>query len=212
MFRGAIFDMDGTILDSMEVWSEVTKSFFADRNIRAENEDIAVYKDMTLQESLPIIRERYRLSDSVEEMCSEFNKRVAHEYTYTIAAKPYVCEYIRELYASGIKIALATSGYRELCEAALRRIGIADCVEAIALSSEVGVNKSNPDVYLLAAERIGIPPEECMVFEDILLGVGGAKKANMQTTAVYDKSSAADTEALRRLADRYIVSWRELLA
>ena len=68
-----------------------------------------------------------------------------------------------------------------------------------AFSSEVGVNKSNPDVYLLAAKRIGIPPEECTVFEDITTGIGGAKKGGFSTCAIFDETNADETDALKQL-------------
>ena len=111
----------------------------------------------------------------------------------------------------GVKIAIATSGYKDLAEAALKRLGMADMIDAYALSCEVGVKKSNPDVYLLAAKRIGVPPEDCMVFEDILIGINGAKKGGMKTTAIYDDLNVDDTEKLKDAADRYIKDWTELL-
>ena len=82
---------------------------------------------------------------------------------------------------------------------------------ACAFSSEVGVNKSNPDVYLLAAKRIGIPPEECTVFEDITTGIGGAKKGGFSTCAIFDETNADETDALKQLSDHYITGWEELL-
>ena len=82
---------------------------------------------------------------------------------------------------------------------------------AIALSNEVGVNKSNPDVYLLAAQRIGTEPSECTVYEDILSGINGAKKADMRTVGIYDEASAGDMDKIKGSADKYIMSWQELL-
>ena len=118
---------------------------------------------------------------------------------------------MQKLKNSGVKIAIATSGYKELCEGAMRRLGMLNFIDAITLSCEVGVNKSNPDVYLLAAKRLGIAPEKCMVFEDILLGIKGAQKGGFQTTAIYDFSNDSDIELIKETADRYIESWKELL-
>ena len=108
------------------------------------------------------------------------------------------------MHNSGIKIAIATSGYEELCKTAFTRLGVWNYIDACAFSSEVGVNKSNPDVYLLAAKRIGIPPEECTVFEDITTGIGGAKKGGFSTCAIFDETNADETDALKQLSDHYI--------
>ena len=98
-----------------------------------------------------------------------------------------------------------------MCLGALRRLGMLEFVNAFAFSSEVNVNKSNPDVYLLAAKRLDSKPEECMVFEDILMGINGAKRAGMKTTAIYDFTNESDTELLKSTADIYIKTFKELL-
>ena len=118
---------------------------------------------------------------------------------------------MKKLHDDGVKIAIATSGYEELCRKAFIRLGVWQYIDACAFSSEVGVNKSNPDVYLLAAKRIGIPPEECTVFEDIVTGIGGAKKGGFKTCAIYDETNVDDTEKLKQLSDCYITGWKDLL-
>jgi len=96
-------------------------------------------------------------------------------------------------------------------QAAFKRLGILDLITTHSNSKEVGVNKSNPDVYLLAAKRLGIAPEKCMVFEDIYPGICGAKKGGFLTCAIYDTLSKNDTENMKKDADIYIKSWREVL-
>ena len=211
MFKGAIFDVDGTILDTMTVWQGITTKFLIDRNLPVVAEEMAAYKEMIIDESMSFIKNRYGLSESVEELKAEFNRLVSDAYYYEVQPKNGVKEYMEKLKAEGVKIAIATSGYKDLAEAALKRLGMADMIDAYAVSCEVGVKKSNPDIYLLAAKRIGVEPEECMVFEDILIGIEGAKKGGMQTTAIYDDLNVEDTEKLRMAADRYIKDWTELL-
>lgn len=211
MFKGAIFDVDGTILDSMWVWEEATSGFARKRGVEMTEAELAQFKDMTLEESMPIIKERFSLENTIEELKAEFARLCAEEYRLNVKPKPYAKEYIKSLKERGVKIAIATSGYRELCETALTRLGIMEYIDAFAFSSEVGVNKRNPDVYLLAAERIGVEPEKCMVFEDILAGVFGAKAGGMQVTAIFDKSSAEVWGEIKENADRAIMSWEELL-
>ncbi len=210
-FTGAIFDMDGTLLDSMGVWRDITAKFLQRRGLSLPDTMAQRFRDMTLEESLPLIVEMFQLTDPVEQVFDEFSALAKEEYMHNILFKPYAKAYLEKLRSAGVKIAVATSGYDALCRAALKRLGALDYIDAIALSSEVGVNKGNPHVYLLAAERIGVPPADCMVFEDILLGIGGAKKAGMRTTAVADPSNENEWAALRQAADFSIESWAELL-
>lgn len=207
--QGAIFDVDGTLLDSMSVWWELLDKFFKEHNASMSDEEAQGYKELTLDESLPVIIDKLGLNLTVDELLEEFKRRMFIEYAENIPAKEGAAAFVRELHEKGIKIALATSGYEALCKAAFTRLGIWDCFNACAFSSEVGVNKSNPDVYLLAAKRIGVPPKECVVFEDIAGGIEGAKKGGFKTCAIYDITNAAETEALKKLADYYIKDWSQ---
>ncbi len=209
--KGAIFDVDGTLLDSMGVWDKITRDFFDKYNVSYDGGLLAEFKEMTLQESSIYMKENCGMAQSVGEIKDELNRMAAHEYMYNIPMKPYAKEYVTKLYTSGVKLAIATSGFKELSMAALERCGVWQMFSAIALSNEVGVNKSNPDVYLLAAQRIGTEPRECTVYEDILSGINGAKKADMRAVGIYDEASAGDMDKIKGSADKYIMSWQELL-
>ena len=209
--KGAIFDVDGTLLNSMGVWLDTTDKFFKEMNINMSPEEINVFKEMTLEESIPKIRDDNNLDMTVEEIFAWFLKYVGNEYKLTIPAKPGACEYIKHLHDNGVKIAIATSGYKDMCESAFKRLGVWQYIDACAFSSEVGVNKSNPDVYLLAAERIGVDPSECTVFEDIVTGLQGAKKGGFKTIAVADESNESQRDEMKKLADMFIEDFKELL-
>ena len=167
--RGAIFDVDGTLLDSMQVWWDVVVDFFKEHGVELPYEEAKEYKEMTMKESIPTIKNRLNLDLSFEELSNTFMHMGLKQYETTVPLKKGADKYLKKLHNSGIKIAIATSGYEELCKTAFTRLGVWNYIDACAFSSEVGVNKSNPDVYLLAAKRIGIPPEECTVFEDITI-------------------------------------------
>lgn len=209
--RGAIFDVDGTLLDSMQVWWDVVVDFFKLYNAELSYDEAKEFKEMTMKESIPLIKQRLNLDQSYEELSETFKNMGLMQYKTNIPLKSGADKYLKQLHDNGVKIALATSGYEELCKTAFTRLGVWQYIDACAFSSEVGVNKSKPDVYLLAAERIGVPPEECMVYEDILTGIGGAKKGGFKTCAIFDETSADETEALKQLSDHYITGWEELL-
>lgn len=209
--KGAIFDVDGTLLDSMPVWWRASERFFENYGIEVTNERFAEYKEMRLEDSLPVIREEFKLDMSISDMVSEFQRLAAEEYRDSVQLKPYAKEYMEQLKNDGVKIAIATSGYEELCKAAFERLGVWAMIDARAFSDEVGVDKSNPDIYLLAAKKIGVKPSECTVYEDITAGISGAKKGGFKTCAVFDESNKDDTATLKQLADKYITSWSELL-
>lgn len=209
--RGAIFDIDGTILNSMSMWIDVTLKFLENIDVHMTREECEKFQTMTLEESLPMIKHDYGITMSDEEITEEFKRMVVDEYKTSVQPKPGAAEYIHKLHDDGVKIAVATSGYEGVWKSAFERIGILDCISAAAYSAEVGVNKSNPDIYLLAAKRLGVEPAECVVFEDILPGIEGAKKGGFTACAVWDKSNDAETDALKSAADRYITSFEELL-
>ena len=209
--KGAVFDVDGTILDSMQVWTIATGRFYAENNLVLSKKEQLLFQSMTLEESLPYIIRTYNLKMTVEDVEKTLKGFIRNAYENEIQAKPGCIQFIKKLYENDVKIAIATSGYPEFCKSAFKRLGISEYISAYALSSEVGVNKSNPDVYLLAASRIGVSPDKCMVFEDIPSGIKGAKKGGFHTCAVYDNSNTHETDELKKEADIYISSWNELL-
>lgn len=152
--RGAIFDVDGTLLDSMQVWWDVVVDFFKEHGVELPYEEAKEYKEMTMKESIPTIKNRLNLDLSFEELSNTFMHMGLKQYETTVPLKKGADKYLKKLHNSGIKIAIATSGYEELCKTAFTRLGVWNYIDACAFSSEVGVNKSNPDVYLLAAKRI----------------------------------------------------------
>lgn len=209
--KGAIFDVDGTLLDSMSVWDDVLSDFYREHGTVLTDKEAESFRTMTIEESIPAIIDNLHLKSSYDELFSLFMDKGLYQYEHVLKLKNDADKYLKQLHNEGVKIAIATSGFKVHCQKAFTRLGVWDLIDACAFSSEVGVNKSNPDVYLLAAKRIQVRPEECVVFEDISSGILGAKKGNFSTCAVYDPSNVCETELLKKLADRYINGWTELI-
>lgn len=209
--KGAIFDIDGTILDSMSAWTKATTEFYRRKGISVNEKDFSYFATVTLTESFNYIKNTYNLNMSVDEIFSEFDGIILDEYKYNIPAKPFAVEYLKKLKSDGVKLSVATSARPAFCEAAFSRLGILELFDAFCYSDKVGTNKSKPDIYLLAAEKLNLAPQECAVFEDILTGIKSAKTAGFFTCAIYDETNKNDTDEIKRIADKYILSWKALL-
>lgn len=209
--KGAIFDADGTLLDSMSTWIELSKKFFSDLGINTSPEKLMSYRDMTLEESIPQIKNDFGLERSESELIKMLQDMVENEYRHNILLKPGVKDYLKNLHENGIKIAVATSGYDYLAKSAFDRNEISAYIDEYAYSSEVGCGKDKPDIYLLAAEKLLLTPRYCVVYEDISKGIKSAEKAGFITCAVYDKTNVSETDELKRLADGYITDFSELM-
>lgn len=210
-FDTAIFDLDGTLVDSMRVWEEIDCAFLGKRGLVATAEYRERLRAMSFTEAAAFTIETFDLSDPIEKVIGEWNRMAEYEYERNIAAKPYAREYVEYLHERGVKIGLATASPRSLYEPVLKNTGMYDLFSAFVSSSEVKRGKGFPDVYLLAAERLRSEPGCCCVFEDILPGIVGAKAAGMNAVGVYDERSAFDRPAMEKLADLYIMDFSELM-
>ena len=210
-FKGAIFDLDGTLLDSMHIWHDVDVEFFKRRNLPLTTDYVDVIKNMHLPAAAVYTKEKYNLSESADTIVEEWLQLCRDAYLSKVDLKSGVYNYLKKLHDNGIKMAFATASEKAVCEQALKNHGIFDFFTDFAYVSEINIGKTEPDIYLLASERIGVKPQECIVFEDIIEGIRSAKKANFITCGVFDKSSAEDEAEIRSVADYYIKSFEELL-
>ena len=154
---------------------------------------------------------RFGFKETPQEIMSIWLNMALNEYAHNVRLKDNVEELLKRLKTLSVKIGIATSSKPILAEPVLKNNGVYDCFDIICYTSEVGLDKRHPDIYLLTAKKLGVKPEECIVFEDIIDGVNGAKLAGMRTIAVYDEGSADDVEVLKSIADKYIYSFTELL-
>ena len=210
-FKGAIFDLDGTLFDSMSVWFDVDTAFFARRGMALPPDYQDTIKSMRLDAIARYTKETYGFPDSVEEIVKEWRALSLNAYRYHVPLKRGAYNFLKKLKESGVKIAYATANDALLTEVCLKANGIEAVFDAHAYLNEVNTNKDEPTVYLLTCERLGLHPSECIVFEDILTAVAGAKKGGFAVCGVYDEDSKDDADAIRQIADGFIRSFEELL-
>ncbi len=209
--KAAIFDLDGTIIDSMYVWEKVDRDFLTQRGIPVTAEYTEAMRGMFFETAAQYTIEKYGFRESVEEIVQIWLDMARREYEFGVKAKPFVREYLAGLKKENVKIGMATSSNPYLLEPVLKSNGLEKYFDEICYTSEVGKNKANPDIYLYTAKKLGVQPDKCVVFEDIPEGISGAGKAGMRTVAVYDKASEENIEALKKSADKFIMGFDEML-
>jgi len=205
----AIFDLDGTLIDSMWVWERIDVDFLAKRGIEVPPDYFDAISALGFRETANYTIGRFSLDESPDALMREWNDMAMYEYSNNIGLKPGVGEYLERLRAAGVRLAVATSSPPELSEPVLANNGIRSLFEAVCTAGDVTRGKEFPDIFLYAAERISTPPERCLVFEDTLPAVRSAKRAGMSVWGVYDDSSRDHWEEIKRTADGYLRDFRD---
>ncbi len=208
--KAAIVDMDGTILDSLGMWSKIDREFLEEkRGISVPEDYVEKIAPMTYRETADYTIARFGLPDDPLELMEEWEQMALHEYQFNVGLKPYARRFLTRLRAQGIKTVLCTSSPKRYYAPALTRLGIYDLFDSFTTTSEVGAGKDMPDVFLLAAEKVRTKPEDCVAFDDIPEAILGAKKAGMVTCGVYDEQSKSKMDYMRSICDRYILNLEE---
>lgn len=209
--EAVIFDLDGTLIDSMWVWQSVDDLYIEKYNIVKPDDFYETMEGMSYTEVAEYFKDEFKLSMSVDEIKQEWLDLTIELYRDEVQLKKFVLEILEYLKEHNIKIGLATSSSRELVEAVLGGRGIRHYFDAICTSCEVQAGKPAPDVYLKVAKDLQIESCKCLVFEDVPKGVMGGKNASMTVCAVEDKGNISQREQLRTIADYYISTYEDVL-
>lgn len=209
--KGAIFDLDGTILDSMHIWPEIDEDFLGRRGISVPDDYIKEISTMGFHEIAIYTKNRFNLTESIEDIKREWNEMSVMAYSTTIGLKKGAKEYLKFLKNRGIKLSVATASSEQIFIPALENNGVLDLFDAVTTLAEVSRGKGHADIYLKAAEKIGVEPSCCVVFEDIYEGLKAAKNAGFITVGVYEKYSVHPAELVKEQSDLFIYDFDELL-
>ena len=211
----AIFDMDGTLVDSMGYWQRMEREYLAGRGVPsgpALEALIARLKPMTLYDAARTVVAELGFPDAPESVVAGMNDVMRRHYGRDVSLKPGAAEYLRRISRRGAALCAASATDAPLVRLCLGRLGVEREFRFLLSCGEVGASKNRPDVYLEAARRLGSVPAETAVFEDSLAALTTAKDAGFYAVAVYDATGEADWPALRELADESVADWTEAAA
>lgn len=210
--RYAIFDMDGTLVDSMVYWKRLAGEFLEQKGVRHIPPDILEQiKPMTIREAMSLFLQTFGLEGSPDSLSAEANALMERHYREDVPLKPGVKEYLAALDRAGVQMCVASATAEPLMRDCLGRLGVLERFRFLLSCEAVGAGKDRPDVYLAAAERLGGSPGETAVYEDALYAAGTARRAGFYVIGVYDESAGANWPQLKALADETIFDLKEEL-
>lgn len=209
--KAIIFDMDGTLIDSLDVWAESDRIFLEELGLPYNTSVSQAMKKMHYNSACDYIKETYSLEMPSEEIGRRIMEIVKDSYMHTIPLKPNVYEYLTAQQKKGIKMCVATSNDKELAVGALKNLGIYDMMEFVITSDEVGIGKETPAIFIKAAEMLGFEPSETLVLDDSVHAVESAKSGGFIVGGVYGGKFADEFELIKKKADFTITDFGELL-
>ena len=169
--KAAIFDCDGTILNSMWFWPKVGDIYLEKRGITPPADLYSHLKPMTIIEMATYLKDNFNLPETVEELVKQVNAVVREKYEKEFPLKEGAIEVFENLKARGIRMYLATATDRYLIEPAFARLGLDKYFEGMITCTEAGEGKSSPKIYLEAMKRLSASPNETIIVEDALHAV-----------------------------------------
>lgn len=211
MTEAVIFDLDGSMVDSMWIWRDIDIEYLGKFGISLPENLQACIEGMSFGETAAYFKNRFKLPDTIEEIKADWNRMARDKYALEVPVKEGVTELLEYCKAHGIKAGIATSNSRELVETLVRAHHLESCFDCIMTACDVPRGKPAPDIYLAVAGELGVSPENCLVFEDIIPGIQAGLSAGMKVCAVYDRYSEHQDEEKRRMADYYTCHFTELI-
>ncbi len=208
--RGFIFDLDGTLLDSIGLWLQIDKDYMKMHGIEYKREYSDEIKKLTYVECAYYFRDVLKVNKDVDSIQKDWIEMSHKAYAENLQLKPYAYEFVQKCAKQG-KCIIATSCRKDSALAALKRCGLMDFMVDVITTDELNSSKENPLIYQICAKRLGCDIESCVVFEDVCTAAQCAKKAGFHVVGIYDDMWKADRELMMQICDKYVMSFKELL-
>lgn len=206
-----IFDMDGTLLDSMHLWRDIDHLYLKQHGVDYNDEQLDVIKNMTNRECADYFIHTFHIDKTREQIVQEWAVMAKASYEKELQLKPYAAEYLRFINERQEKMILATSCDRSFAMAAMKRLNVLHYFDSIITTSELGIGKDDPTFYKACAKLLDADFHECIVYDDLNTAICSAASLGMKTIGVYDASSHNDQHKIKANADLMINSFDELL-
>ena len=203
-YKAFIFDMDGTLIDSMWIWKDIDIEYLARFGHEILDGLQKNIEGMSFHQTAIYFKEHFNIPDNLDKIKEDWNKMAYDKYTYEVKVKKGVFSLLDYAKNNNIKLGIATSNSRELTDQILKVHNLTDYFDVIVTGSEVINGKPAPDIYLKAAEKLMVSVKNCLVFEDIIPGIKAGKNAGMDVCAVPDDYSKSTLEEKRALADYFV--------
>lgn len=199
--KGVIFDMDGTLTNSMKKWNEIYFELSKDLHITLPEDFLMKYNHISMRGIIKAIVNEFHIQIDENAIYEFWVKKVIKYYENVFKIKPYMLEIIQELKAVNIEMVIATASDRRCAEAFIKNNCLSEYINAVTGLEEVNRPKCFPDIYWKAAEKIGVTPNECIVFEDALVALKSAKSGGFKICGVQDNASLNDENEIKSLSD-----------
>lgn len=209
--QAVLFDLDGTVIDSMWIWKNIDIEYFKRCRIDMPANYQKEIEGLSFYDTAVYTHDNYLPHISIQKLMDDWNEMAYHHYSNIVKPKEYVREFLEYLKKRGIKLGIATSNSRVLCTATLKNNNLLDYFDSIITGEVEGAGKPFPDVYLNSASAVGAAPEKCLVFEDVVNGIIAGNNAGMTTVAIHDDYSVYQWDEKCRIADYNIMSYKEIV-
>ena len=209
--KAAVFDIDGTLIDSIEFWKNLGKNYLISQGISPRDDLNKAMETLTVMEGVSYMKEEYMIGKSELKIKEELDELLFLYYKDSAKLKPYVIEVINTLMTKNIRLAIASVIDEKLIFLLLDRYGICDFFDFIQTSENTSLSKGNEDFFRLLAERLNIKPDEIFLFEDSLHCMEAAKIAGLNIVAVGDDYAKKDLERIIEISDIYLKDFSKLL-
>ena len=213
-FKGieaVIFDVDGSLVDSMGIWEEIDIEYLGRFGIPVPADLQHNLDGKSYQETAIYFKEHFPIPDSIEKMKADWHEMAVDKYAHEIQLKPGVIPFLKKLKEAGIKTGIATSNSKSLVGHLADNLGLHDYIDVILTGDEVSEGKPSPEIYLKTAKKLQVDPAKCLVFEDVPAGIQAGLRAGMKVCAVRDEYSRCDDVEKHKLADYYLEEYWQLL-
>ena len=209
--KAVLFDLDGTMVDSMWMWKDIDMEYLGKYGITLPPELQEYIEGMSFSEVSAYFKETFKIKESLEEIKSEWVSMAKYKYTHEVPLKPGALRFLKHLKEQGIPMGIATSNSRDLLDAVLESLEISPYFDCCMTSCEAGAGKPAPDIYLKVAKILKTEPKDCLIFEDTPAGILAGNRAGIPVCAMADENSAGRKEQILQMADYYAETFDQVL-